>query len=181
MNETLSTIYKRYSCRAFTGEMPPDDDLLAVARAALASPSGLNGQPWRVILVKDRALIADLEAEGLMRVKADPDQSVWERLKGRGGSMFYNAPCVLVVASRGGAMDAGILVQTAALAAASLGIDSCICGMAGIPFAGERGGEFKRRLGLPEGFEHGISLLLGYAKAPGKAHEIDLTKLSVIE
>jgi len=181
MNETLQTIYKRYTCRAFTGEMPPDGDLQAIAEAALAAPSGMNGQPWRVILVKDRALIADMEAEGLARVQADPDQAIWERLRGRGGTMFYNAPCMIVFASRGGAMDAGIIVQTAALAAASQGIDSCICGMAGIPFAGERGGEFKRRLGFPEGYEFGVALLMGYAVSPGKGHELDYDKITIIE
>ena len=181
MNETLKTIYRRHTCRAYTGELPPAADLQAIAEAALAAPSGLNGQPWHVILVKNRALIDEMEAEGLARVKTDPDQSIWERLKGRGGTMFYNAPCLLVIATRGGPVDTGIIVQTAALAATSLGIDNCICGMGGIAYASARGEEFKRRVGFPEGYEHGMTLLLGYGKAPGKPHELDYGKLSVVE
>ena len=181
MNETLKTIHKRYTCRAYTGEMPPEADLRAVAEAALAAPSGMNGQPWHVILVKDRALIAEMEAEGLTRVKAMPDQAIWERLRGRGGTMYYHAPCMLMITTRGGPADTAIMIQTAALAAASLGIDNCICGMAGIAFEGERGDEFKQRLGFPEGYGHGLSLLMGYAATPGKAHELDYNKISVVE
>ena len=164
MNETLQTIHKRHTCRAYTGEVPPHDDLLAVAHAALAAPSGLNGQPWHVILVKDRALIGEMEAEGLAHVKADADQSTWERLK-----------------SRGGPVDTGIIAQTAALAAASLGIDNCICGMGGIAYAGARGMEFKRRVGFPEGYEHGMTLLLGYGVSPGEPHKLDYEKISIVE
>jgi len=177
MNETLNTIHKRFTCRAYTGELPPDADLQAIAEAALAAPSGMNGQPWHVIVVKDRALISEMEAEGLAHFKAAPDQSVWERLKSRGGTMFYHAPCLLVIATRGGEADTGIIIQTAALAATSLGIDNCICGMAGAAFGGERGDEFKQRLGFPEGYEHGLTLLLGYGITPGKGHELDHTKL----
>lgn len=188
MNETIEVIRRRYSCRAFTGEPPGDEPLRAVAEAALAAPSAMNRQLWRVIVVKDRALIADMEAEGLRRLAAEPDQSAFERIQSRGGRLFYNAPCLLVIPvdrreyGDSAVFDCGIITQTVALAAASLGIDSCICGLAGQAFAGERAEEFRRRLGFPEGFTHGMTVLLGYAQtAGGTPHAADISKLTFID
>ena len=183
MNETFQSIYRRYSCRAFTDEMPSDEDLMAIAQAALAAPSAMNRQPWRVIVVKDRALIADMQAEGTRALQAEADQTTWERIKSRGGKLFYDAPCMITVPVVNAAhTDCGILTQTIAVAAASLGIESLICGLAGAAFNGGKAEEFKRRLGFPEGFEHGMTVLLGYAANPGgQQHALDFSKISVIE
>jgi len=78
--------------------------------------------------------------------------------------------------------DCGIVAENIALAAASLGIDSLICGFTAFSFAGDKNREFKNRLGFPEGYEIGIGVLLGYAENHGgKPHTPDLSKISVIE
>ncbi|MCL2531133.1 MAG: nitroreductase family protein [Oscillospiraceae bacterium] len=177
MNETLQTIHARYTCRAYTNQVPSHEDLIAIANAALTSPSAMNRQPWHFILVKNPQLIADLEAAGLAKIKADPDQNAWERLRARGGTLFYGAPCMLVIASQNSAVDCGIATQTAALAAASLGINSCICGLAGMCY----NDELAARVGIPEGYTHGLTLLLGYAEKNGTPREIDPTKLNIVE
>ncbi|MCL2194938.1 MAG: nitroreductase family protein [Oscillospiraceae bacterium] len=177
MNETLKTIHARYTCRAYRDEIPPHEQLLAIANAALTSPSAMNRRPWHFILVKNPQLIADLQAAGLASIKADPDQSTWERLRARGGTLFYGAPCMLVIASADSAVDCGIATQTAALAATSLGIDSCICGLAGMCYTDE----LAARVGIPEGYTHGLTLLLGYAQTPDAPKAIDPTKLTVVE
>ncbi|MCL2446673.1 MAG: nitroreductase family protein [Oscillospiraceae bacterium] len=176
MNETLQTIHARYTCRAYTNQMPPHDDLMAIANAALTSPSAMNRQPWHFSLVTNRNLMTELEQVGLQKIKLDPDQSTWERLKARGGTLFYGAPCMLVIASQNSAVDCGIATQTAALAATSLGIDSCICGLAGMCYDDE----LAARVGIPQGYTHGLTLLLGYAKQPGKPREIDSSKLTIV-
>lgn len=60
MNETLKVIAERYTCRDYKDEMPSDEILQAIAEAAIEAPSGMNRQAWRVIVVKDRALIPGL-------------------------------------------------------------------------------------------------------------------------
>jgi nitroreductase len=168
--------------------MPSEEDLRAIAEAALASPSGMNRQLWRVIVVKNRELIAQIEAEGMRNIAALPDSSIYARILSRSGKLFYGAPCMVVVpiakAEPGGAelFDCGIVSENIALAAASLGIDSLICGLAAFAFAGEKGKEFKRRLGFPEGYEIGIAVLLGFARQPGgKPHQLDMSKISFVE
>ena len=186
--DTLESIRTRYSCRAFSGKMPSDEHLNQIAQAAVASPSGMNRQFWRVIVVKNQELIADLESEGLKIMAAFPDKALYERIMSRGGKIFYNAPCMMVipiaVADPAGAeqFDCGIVSENIALAATSLGMDSLICGLTSFAFAGEKGATFKKQLGFPEGYDIGIAVLLGYAQTPGgKPHEPDLSKISWIE
>ena len=179
---TIEAIAQRYSCRAFSDRLPSEQNLNSIARAGIASPSAMNRQHWQVVVVRDPALVADLEAEGMKNLAAQPDQSMYERILSRGGKLYYNAPCMMLIATpkgEGGSLDCGIVTQSIALAATSLGIDNLICGLAGFSFAGERRDEFVARLGFPEGYALGIAVLLGYATAPGgKPHEPDLNKIS---
>ena len=185
MNDTLKTIAERYSCRSFQDKMPPDDLLNAITDAALAAPSGVNRQPWRVILVKDTALILEMEAEGMRIVSDMADKASYERIMSRGGAMYYHAPCMIMVPIASNAkpmalIDCGILCENVALAAHSLGLGSVICGMAGTALSGPKGDYFKQKLGFPEGYEFGISVLLGYAEKVAAPHALDISKLSVI-
>lgn len=186
--DTVTAINSRYSCREFSDKMPSDKELDIIAKAAAASPSGMNRQLWRVIVVKKKSLISELEAEGMKNLAAMPDKSMHERIMQRGGKLFYNAPCMMVVpvakAFPAGAelFDCGIVAENIALAAASLGVDNLICGFSAFSFAGNRADYFKAELGFPEGYEIGIAVLLGHAETPGgKPHEPDLNKISWIE
>ena len=186
--DTIQTILTRYSCRDFTDKIPPDEDLQTIAKAAVAAPSGMNRQLWRVIVVKNRELIREMEAEALHNIAQLPDQSIIERVRSWGGKLFYDAPCLVMVpvgqAELAGAelFDCGIVTQNISLAATSLGIDNLICGMIRFTFAGAKGPEFKKRLGFPEGYEDGIAVLLGYAANPGgQPHQPDLSKISFVE
>lgn len=185
-NETLKTIEERYSCRSFTGEMPSDAQLQAIVNAAVTAPSAVNGQPWRVIVVKNKALIQEMEAEAMRVLSLMEDRAAYDRIMSRGGKLFYNAPCAIVLPidpenTIRAAMDCGILCQNIALAAASLGLGNLICGLAGLAFAGDKADEFKSCLGFPEGFEIGITVLVGNASAPCAPHKPDYSKISFIE
>jgi nitroreductase len=186
-NGAIDAIIHRYSCRNFTNKMPSYDDLETIAKAAVAAPSGMNRQLWRVIILKNKKLIEEMEKEGMRVMASMPDKSMYERIMSRGGKLFYNAPCMAVVpiakAEPAGAelFDCGIVAQNIALATTALGIDSLICGLAAFCFAGESGEEFKKLLNFPEGYEIGIAVLLGYAKEPGKPHAPDFGKISFIE
>lgn len=186
--DTVTAIQKRYSCRAFNDRMPSDEDLMMIANAGIAAPSGMNRQLWRVIVLKNKELLADLEAEGMKNMASLADKSLHERIMSRGGKLYYNAPCMIVIpiakTEPGAAelFDCGIVAENIALAATALGIDSLICGLAAFSFAGDKGVQFKNRLNFPDGYDIGIAVLLGYAVHPGGIpHEPDLSKISWIE
>lgn len=53
-------IRRRRSIRDFTGDAVSRDDLHKIVEAGVWAPSGLNNQPWRFILVRDRATREEL-------------------------------------------------------------------------------------------------------------------------
>jgi len=185
MNDTLRVIRDRYSCRDFD-ERPVGGELLKmIAEAGIQSPSGSNTQKWHIVMVSDRALISEIEGAGLAVIKALPDQAIYDRLNARGGTIFYHAPVFIVVAidATGDSlplMDCGICVENMTLAASSLGLASCICGLAGFAFREKDAEKFKAKLKFPPGYELGMTILVGYEKAPGRPHTPNPDKITYI-
>ena len=185
MNEVLKTIAGRYSCRDFADTPLTDEQVKAIAEAALAAPSARNAMPWHVIVVTDKALITDLDKEGVkILTTGDDPLGYGSRLKEEGGNLFYNAPCMVLIAKDGSpyaANDCGIVSQNITLAAHSLGLGSVIVGLAGVPFGGPRGEEFKKLLKFPEGYSFAISVLVGTPKSGKDPHELDMSKVTYIK
>ena len=178
MNETMKTIMERYSCRDFADTPLTKEQLKTLATAALAAPSGMNRQPWRIIFLTDKKLIEEMDVEGMKEMKTQ-DREMFERFVGRGGTLFYNAPCMVVVLTKTNAsLDCGILTQNIALAAHSIGLGNVICGLTGIPLSGPRGAEFKERIGFQEDEEFAMSILVGYANSGKEPHELDWNKVT---
>jgi nitroreductase len=185
MNEVLKAIGERYSCRNFTGEPLADGQIKAIAAAAVAAPSANNSQRWRVYAITNKPLVDELEAEGLSAISAMPDKSLFERIQSRGGQLFYGAPAIFVIAieaagGTGAILDCGIVCENIVLAAAGLGAQSCICGLAGLAFSAGKRDYFVKKLGFPEGYDFGMAVLLGSEKSRGTPHEPDLAKISYI-
>ena len=182
-SNTIEAIRTRFSCRDFVETPLTDEQIKTLTVAALASPSAMNRQPWHVIVITDKTFIDELDAEGMRVLGAAEDKSGYDRVKARGGRIFYNAPCMVMVASDGSdyaSMDCGILSQNVSLAAHSLGLGSVICAMAGIPLSGSLGDEFKKRMQFPDGYDFGIAVLVGTAKADKEPHELDMSKVTII-
>ena len=183
MNETLKTIMGRNSCRDFKDTPPTEEQVKAIVDAALAAPSGMNRQPWHIVVVNNKAIIDELDAEGMGMLAAAEDKTSYDRMMSRGGKMLYNAPCLVYVLSDGSTwspLDCGILCQNVALAAHSLGLSSCIVGMANVPLTGARGDEFKKRLKFPEGYSFAIGVLVGTPNTGKDPHELEPAKVTVV-
>ncbi|MDQ7992327.1 MAG: nitroreductase family protein [Propionicimonas sp.] len=181
--ETLDAIARRYSCRAYRDEPVPQQTLRAIAEAGARAPSAVNRQPWRLVVVSDGAVVSELGASGLAALRV-ADEAGYARIASRGGELFYGAPAMIVVAAEpqpgllAADLDVGIVASHLALAATSLGVNSCICGLGRLAFEGVEGEAWKRRLGFPAGFGCGITVLLGYAAAEGGTpHQPDFAKI----
>jgi nitroreductase len=183
MNDTLSCIADRYTCRDFTDTPLTDEEIKTIVDAALTAPSAMNRQPWRLVMIRNKALVDELDADGMSILAAAEDKSAYERMMSRGGKLLYNAPCLMVILSDGtkwSALDSGILCQNAVLAAQSIGLASCIVGMAAVPLSGPRAEEFRKRLEFPDGYEFIVGVLFGTAKSEREPHETDGSKVAYI-
>lgn len=182
MNETLRIMNERYSCRAYDGRLPEKEILDKIATAAVQSPSAMNRQPWQVNIITNKILIDEMDAEGMRILAHAEDKTVYERFMERGGRLFYNAPCMFLILKQPGTdLDCGIVSENIALAATALGLGNVICGMAGVPLSGEKAEILKQKAGFPDGYEFGMSVLVGYALNASTPHEPDLTKIYWIE
>lgn len=184
-NEVLKTIHERYSCRGYSAEMPTDAQLDAIARAAITAPSSMNRQCWRVIIVRDQSLLKEMEDEALKQLAKWQDAPVSERGERRSTAIFHGAPCLVVIPMKqegrpAAELDCGIVAQTIALAASSLGLGNVICGLTALAFWGDKGAYFREKLQFPEGFEFGTSVVLGYPEKTKPPHEVDESKILYI-
>ena len=182
MNETLKTIKNRFSCRSYTGEAVEKEKVEAIALAGVQSPSGLNQQPWKISVLQNKELIDEMNDVLMDILSKQEDLTAYNRMMSRGGKVFYNAPLMYVIGQKPDkGMDTGIVAENMALAASSLGLGNVICGMAAVLLNNEAGAKFKEIL-VPEGYEFGVALLVGYPTNPeGTPHEPDLSKIIYID
>lgn len=181
MNETLKTIATRYSCRSYTGAPIENEKVEAIALAAVQSPSAMNQQPWQIIVVRDRELLEDMDITTMEMLFNQEDKSIYDRIMDRGGKLFYNAPCMFIIAKKPDTdLDCGIVAENIALASSSLGLGNVICGLAKFVFLTDKCEEYMAKL-IPEGYEFGMAVLVGYpTNAEGTPHEVDMGKIRYI-
>lgn len=156
---------ERRTCRSFDPSKPVPRDLLAkIAGAGANAPTGVDAQPFDIVVVTNVAALNAIAAAAFEHV----DQALREKFKMPGPQVvFYGAPAaIFIVAARQGNSncvnyDLGIIAESVALAAQDLGVQSAILGMVGFCPATV----LQQTLGLSDGSAT-IAVGLGYA-TPG--------------
>ncbi len=154
-NETLDTLKKRRSCRAFKPDLITDEELETILDAGTWAPTGKGAQSPIMIAVQNKEDVAELE-----RINA-------EIFGKEGYAPFYGASTVIVVladADRPTAVYDGSCVMSNLMnAAASIGVDSCWIHRAKETFEREDGKALLKKWGI-EGNYIGVgNCVLGYA------------------
>ena len=184
-NETLSLISARRSHRAYETTPLTQEQLDALLRAAVESPSAVNRQPWHYTVVCNQALLDEI------------NKAVWEQMMKRDAGrrsprfadkdfhVFYHAPTVIFISGMPDnpytPIDGGIAVENIALAAESLGLGSVILGMPRDAFAGDRAEEFKKALLFPEGWDFVIAIAVGVPTDTKEAHPVKEDRISFVD
>lgn len=161
--DALEAILSRRSVRSYTGEPVSDDHIEAILRAAMAAPSAGNQQPWRFIVLKDRAVL-DAAAETTPY-----------------GKMLREAAFGLVIAADTRDLkhevmwqqDCSAATQNALIAIHALGLGAVWLGF--WPKM-ERVTPLKEALAMPEGIEPMAVLAVGHPaehKPPAERYDAD--------
>ena len=136
--------------------------------AAKWAPSGMNEQPWGFIVVQNKALIKELSDRAIPYIKGmiegNPKYIRYKkRMKVKDFSIFYYAPCVVMVIGRADAFAyqnyCAMAAQNIMLAASSMGIGSCWVGMMNVLNEDKW---FREKFQVPDNYRVVAPLALGY-------------------
>ena len=112
------------------------------------------------------------------------NQELLDRMAARHPSIFYGAPLLVVISMSQdnlSGVDAGIAIENLAIAAQSMGLGSCIIGMAAAGFNGDEGDELARLIEMPADHAFVISIAIGYPAMSKKAHARNRDKIKIVD
>ena len=173
MNQTLKDIYGRRSVRTFTDKQVDEAVLNEILKAGTYAATANNAQKWHFTVVKDQTVLDEVVEACKKSMLATGDPSLVERASDTGFHNFYHAPIVVVVsgetAFKHAKADCANAMQNMAVAAHSLGVDSCYIASFLAAMGTSQGPALKQKLDVPEGYEPFFALSLGYAKGDAPA------------
>jgi len=189
MIDYATLLKNRRSIRNFTDKEVSVDLIREILDDTILAPSASNGQPWKFIIVNDKATLKRLSDEGKRNLLADieanpnhPAKLYADQLKIEEYNIFYNAPCLVIIAGRKGAgtlaVDCGLAACYFMFAAAARGLGTCWIGLG----TQLRDPETMALLKLPEDHVIVAPIILGYpAEIPEAWGRKDPEILAVVE
>ena len=164
-NEVIKCIYTRRSIRDYQDKPVSGVIIKKLLQAAVMAPSAKNTQPWHFIIVSDKSTIDYLAKRVSLACQKQEVEKEFGFKLSRSGSVFYNAPLLIVISGHKDYYwlkdDVNLAVQNMFLAAHSLGLGSCWIGYAkSLNFDQEA----KIKLGIPGDFEIVAPLIFGYPR-----------------
>ena len=155
--DAIEVMATRRSVRGYTSEMPTDEQLAEVLRAAVNAPTGRGMQSPVIIVVKDKALRDELVALNAKVLGCDFDP-------------FYGAPCIIIVLADKQRptylYDGSLVMGNIMNAAHAVGLGSCWIHRAKEVFESERGKQLLKQWGVEGDYEGIGHVAIGYAAQP---------------
>lgn len=166
MNETIKAIKNRRSIRKFKADPIPEEFLNEILECAILAPNARNQQLWHFTVIQNRNILAkmiNLLRESMLNSGID---FLVNRAKDPNFDPFGGASTVILVTADKSArfveFDCAAAAENIMIAAESLGLGSHVMAITELMFASEKGKELKRELGVPNGYEHICTIVLGY-------------------
>jgi nitroreductase len=169
INETLSIIARRQSCRSFKPDPVPADLIDAILEAGCAAPYA-NQPLCHFTVIQNAEVLEKLNSaakeaamnmgmDHLRKMGEDPDFN-----------SRYHAPALIIVSAKEDTVapetDAAAAAENILIAAESLGLGACWIFFTLFIFFGKEGPEWKKELKLPEGYKPYSSIAIGYKSSP---------------
>ncbi|OIP79951.1 hypothetical protein COW94_05180 [Candidatus Peregrinibacteria bacterium CG22_combo_CG10-13_8_21_14_all_44_10] len=144
----LDLMRERRSIRSYRPDPLSEDQIKTIVEAGCLAPSAYNAQPWSFVVLTNRDAINRLSASARNYLKSKTEAEdaieyfgsqerldrIKARLQGEEDSVFYGAPCVILILMPKGddyaACDCGLASENMAIYAWEQGIASCFIGYA---------------------------------------------------
>jgi nitroreductase len=164
--DTLEAMHRRRSIRAYRPDPVPRaliEDLVWDAVQAPTPPVS-GDSPWSVGVIEGVARLAEYGARAKLYARDhQPAGQHWAWAERPDFKVFWDAPAVVLISARSGhpeaAFDCCRAGQNLLLAAHARGLGSCWVG-APIPWLRSVG--VPAELGLPDGYDAAVAVILGY-------------------
>ena len=167
--ETL--LERRRSIRDYEDRAVPLEMIDTIIRESTYAPNASNEQPWKFVVVRDKAFMRQLSDESkkniLARIEknpADPSAKYAQVLRNVAYNVFYNAPCLIVIAGPKGrrnlAVDCALAAGYLMMSAVAHGLGTCWINMG----ADIRDPGMRARMGLNDELEIVAPIIFGYPR-----------------
>jgi len=158
----------RRSIREYRDKKISSEVLQEILNDACQAPSAMNRQPWEFIVIQDKKMMEKISDESksnlLCEIKNNPDSQLkkYETTLRSRQNIFYNAPCLVVIAGKNEneffQRDCTLAATYFMFAATARNLGTCWIG-----FGGKiENAALKKEIGLPKDYEVAATLIVGY-------------------
>jgi nitroreductase len=172
----LDAIFTRRSVRSFTPQPLEPATIQSLLDAAVQAPTAMHLEPWRFVVIQDRALLTRLSdtAKGDLSEHAahlrglhaghhdDSEAALPERFASPDFNIFYDAATLVVICAKSlgpfVTADCWLAAQNLMLAACALGLGTCCIGSA-VPTLNLA--SVKQELGIPDDVTAVVPIIVG--------------------
>ncbi len=155
MNDELAILFARRSVRRYADRDVSEDIVRDILEAAMAAPSAVAKDPWRIIVVRDKDTLARI-AEGLPNGKMLASAGVGLVVCGDLSAAHDNQLSYML-------QDCSAAIENALLATAALGLGAC---WLGVHPREDRVAHLRTVLGIPEGVIPVSAIAIGWPDGP---------------
>jgi nitroreductase len=176
----LGTIQARRAVRSYLPDVVPQERLEALLAAAVRAPTAMHQEPWRFVVVQDRALLERLSARGkamaLERMRHHGDLlrpavaggGLSNLLADPAFNIFYDAGTLVVICAEPAndfvVADCWLAAENLMLAACADGLGTCCIGFA-VPVL--NAADVKAELGIPDAMQAYAPVIVGVPRDEG--------------
>lgn len=167
--ENVKLLQERRSIRTFDPERQiTEDELQAILKVALNTPSAHNRQKYHFTVVQDAALLEHM-AELIRQQMLLGDEAQVKKASAPGYSPLHHAPTIIFITGELSSSfhvqtDCGIAAGLISAAAEELGLGACITGSSLFMFKSDEGADLKKTLQIPDNYQTVCTVALGYLK-----------------
>jgi nitroreductase len=165
----MDAMYKRRSVRAYAPKKLDNACIRTLLAASVQAPTAMHREPWQFVVVQDETLLKRLSdrAKTLSLAEAEraypaPEAQMLDMLRQPDFNVFYNAGTLIVICAKPlgqfVAADCWMAAQNLMLAACSMGLGTCVIGLA---VAALNAPEVKTELGIPAGVTAIAPIIVG--------------------